>query len=126
MQTQLQDHARNAGCICFGTRIIRTSPLAGCALYKNSNQFIFNLAGVNLPNFVLETDSLAENTTKITKGLVLMLVSSHKVTNLIFDVSLLVDQRIPCESIVEMIRDALVETDYQCDTVTILWSPSIR
>ena len=38
-----------------------------------------------------------------------MLVSSHKVTNLIFDVSLLVDQRIPCESIVEFFRDAFVE-----------------
>ncbi len=52
MQTQLQDHARNAGCICCGSRFLSTSSRTGCVFYKNPNQFIFNLPWVNLPNFV--------------------------------------------------------------------------
>ncbi len=69
---------------------------------------------------------MAETKIKIAKELELMLLAMHKVTNLIFDVSLLVDQKNPCESIVDMIRDALVEVDYQCDAVTILWPPTIH
>ena len=53
------------------------------------------------------------------------MLASHKVTNLIFDVSILVDQKIPCKSIVEIIRDTLIEVDYHCETVTILWPPTV-
>ena len=77
MQTQLHDHGRNAGCLCFGVRILRTSPLTGCAFYRNPNQFIFNLAWVNIPTFLVSTDSLVMAKIKITKGLELMLLATH-------------------------------------------------
>ncbi len=48
MQSQVQELARIAGCICFGTRIIRTGPNTGFAFYKDPNQYIFNLGWVNV------------------------------------------------------------------------------
>ena len=57
--------------------------------------------------------------------LALVLLASHKVQNLILDVSLLVNLTVTNESIVEMIRDALVDAEFRCESVTILWPPSV-
>ena len=45
--------------------------------------------------------------------------------NLILDVSLLVNMKVTNESIVEMIRDALVDAEFRCESLTILWPPSV-
>ena len=60
MQSQMLEPARNAGCICFGTRIIRTSAMTGFAFYKDPNQYIFNLGWLNITGYNPEQHALRE------------------------------------------------------------------
>ena len=103
--------------------------MIGFALYKDPNQYIFNLGWLNITEYNPEQHTLREFLsdfiTRTAKRLSVLLVASHKVQNLILDVSLLVNMKVTNESIVEMIRDALVDAEFRCESLTILWPLSV-
>ncbi len=105
----------------------------------NRNPFLFlglpEREWVNNQEFVPESQRLGPNAEDITMAeflnttkryLCLLLLALHPIHNFILDVSMLVEVKdIPAEEIVYMIRDAIIEAEFCCDAVRILWPPTV-
>ena len=134
-QSQGVERQQFAGCICFGTRLLRTSRHTAYAFHKNPNQFIFNMGWVNTPGFLpenqrlgLKTDdtTVAEFLDKTKHLLCLLLPADHPTHNLILDVSTLIGlKEIPAHLITYMIRDAIIEAEFRCESIRIFWPTTV-
>ena len=126
MEEQVFSGRSDAGAICFGTRVLRTSIETGYAFYRDPNQYIFNMSWVNCSERLQDgaEPNVRELTTasNIIQRLTILLRASHEVSHLILDTSgLLGLQGFRVEQIVQMIREAIIEADFVCDQLTILW-----
>ena len=63
---------------------------------------------------------------KTKRHLGLVLLTLHPTHNLILDVSTLMElKEISAESITYMIRDAIIEAEFRCESISILWPPTV-